>query len=299
MKNIEEIITLLDLVYYEFNENKNCFYVDSIWSKTYIYKEFIKITFTLSKYNYKFLVKKDRSITITKYGNFISKVVDFRQNILDFFKRKKTSIYLLNNTNHPYVRNIPLFQIELIKKELDLNSYEALVFTSKNAVYSINELNCLWKKIPSYAISSNTAKSIEVLGGKLAFVGNKKNGNSFVEDLIPKLKGKKVLYLRGMDILTDVKRILQNNTIICEEEIIYETKLNNDIKNIKLKNNSVIIFTAPSNVKFFFKLFKGNMNFKAVAIGEKTANYIPKDIETHIASYLSIESCINKAIKIS
>ena len=59
-------------------------------------------------------------------------------------------IYLLNNLKFEDVVNIELFSIEYIKTQIDMSSYDAIVFTSKNAVYSISSNNNDWKKFGFY-----------------------------------------------------------------------------------------------------------------------------------------------------
>lgn len=298
MKNLNELVDSLNLIYYEFNQNSNSFIVDRIWTKKYMNKEFIKITYTLSKYNFKFIVKKDKTIKITNKNFLISQLYEFKDYIKNIIKRKKSNIFLLNSKPNPWVKNIPLYKIELISSKVDLNKFDALVFTSKNAVYSINELDEVWKNIPSYVISSNSAKVVETLGGKIEYIGTKKDSLNFANEISQKLKNKRVLYIRAKEVLTDLKMILNHKNIHCEELIVYETKLNEKIKKLNLPQNSIIIFTSPSTIKFFFKSFKWRNDLKAVVIGQSSAKYLPKDIKAYIANNISIEACINKAIEI-
>lgn len=50
-------------------------------------------------------------------------------------------IYLLNNLKYEGVENLEVFKIEFIESDIDLSSYDALLFTSKNAIYSLNSFN--------------------------------------------------------------------------------------------------------------------------------------------------------------
>ena len=54
-------------------------------------------------------------------------------------------IYLLNDQKYLDVENLEVFQIEYIKSEIDLSKYDALIFTSKNAIYSLDSFNKKWK----------------------------------------------------------------------------------------------------------------------------------------------------------
>lgn len=93
-------------------------------------------------------------------------------------------IYLLSNQIYAEVENLEVFKIEYIESKIDLLKYDALIFTSKNAVYSLESFNKDWKKIPSFAIAPKTAQVIEKLGGKIAFTGITSHGNDFAQELI-------------------------------------------------------------------------------------------------------------------
>ena len=54
-------------------------------------------------------------------------------------------IYLLSNQKYSDVENLEVFHIEYIKSNIDLSKYDALIFTSKNAVYSLDSFNQEWK----------------------------------------------------------------------------------------------------------------------------------------------------------
>ena len=50
-------------------------------------------------------------------------------------------IYLLSNQIYAEVENLEVFKIEYIESKIDLLKYDALIFTSKNAVYSLESFN--------------------------------------------------------------------------------------------------------------------------------------------------------------
>ena len=61
---------------------------------------------------------------------------------------KMTKIYLLNNLKYEGVENLEVFKIDYIKSDINLSNYDALIFTSKNAIYSLDSFNKKWKDIP-------------------------------------------------------------------------------------------------------------------------------------------------------
>lgn len=203
-------------------------------------------------------------------------------------------IYLLSNQKYKEVENLEVFKIEFIETKIDLSKYDALVFTSKNAIYSINSFNTLWKDIPSYSIATKTANIVEELEGKNYFDANCKNGDEFAQKLIPLLKGKKALYLRAQKVVSNLVDILKDSKIDIEELIAYKTVCNENL-NKKLELNSTIIFTSPSSIKCFFKKYKWDKSYNAIVIGETTAKYLPDGLEYKVSPHVNIQECINLA----
>lgn len=203
-------------------------------------------------------------------------------------------IYLLSNTKQENINNLPIIEIKYLDFNIDLSSYDILLFTSKNSVTAIDKQHQKWKEIPSFAISAPTAKKIKELNGKLVYTGEAKSGDSFAYEIAEQLKGKKVLYIRAKKVVSKLRDILKNSGVELDEIIAYETVCK-EYKEKTFKNNSIFIFTSPSTIDCFFKSFKWDSSFKAVAIGETTADALPKDIEFYIAKDTSIQSCIDTA----
>ena len=202
-------------------------------------------------------------------------------------------IYLLSNQKYSDVENIEVFQIEYLKSEIDLLQYDALIFTSKNAVYSLDLFNKDWKKIPSFVIAPKTAQIIEKLGGKIAFTGITSHGNEFAFELIELLKNKKVLYIKALKTVSNLIEILKKNKILVDEFVAYKTSCKES--NIVLEDNSIFIFTSPSSVECFFKQYSWNHSFKAIVIGKTTASYLPKNVDFKITNETSIDECVKLA----
>ena len=202
-------------------------------------------------------------------------------------------IYLLSNQIYAEVENLEVFKIEYIESKIDLLKYDALIFTSKNAIYSLESFNKDWKKIPSFAIAPKTAQVIEKLGGKIAFTGITSHGNDFAQELIELLKKKKVLYIKALKTVSNLVDILKNNDVLLDELVVYKTSCKKS--NVALENNSVFIFTSPSSVECFFQQYSWNDSYKAIVIGKTTALYLPKNVDYTISSETSIDECIKLA----
>jgi len=206
-----------------------------------------------------------------------------------------SNIYLLSDKNMEDVINLPMIQISPIIQNIDLSPYDALIFTSKNAISSIDSFDKSWQQIPSYAIAPQTAKVIQKYNGTLAFTGKSGHGDDFAKELIDQLQNKNTIYIRGAKVVSNLVNILKQNNISCDELIVYETKCKNYTKNQQPAKNSVIIFSSPSTIECFFENFSWDKSFKAVCIGHTTSKYLPKDIKPYIAKTTSLASCIELA----
>ncbi len=193
--------------------------------------------------------------------------------------------------------NIPLLGIEYLPKDVDLNKYDALIFTSKNAIYSINSFNTHWKKIPSYAIAKKTEAVIEKEGGIVEFVGKTGHGDDFANELKDILKDKKALYIRAKKVVSKLTEILKSNSVDIDELITYQTKCNDCEKKVPIPKNSIIIFSSPSTIKCFFDNYKWDDSYQAILIGKTTASYLPEHISYKISPTQSIDDCIELAKK--
>ena len=208
-----------------------------------------------------------------------------------------SKIYLLNNIPFEGVENLEVFKIEFIPSSINLKEYDALIFTSKNAIYSLDSFNQEWKNIDSYAIAPKTATVINENGGKVKFTGISSHGNEFAKELILLLKNKKCIYIRASKVVSKLCEILKNNDVYIDELVTYKTICNVDLLNTEIEDDSTVVFTSPSSVNCFFKKYKWNDTLRAVVIGKTTAKYLPKNVKFEISSTTSIEECIKLALK--
>ena len=207
----------------------------------------------------------------------------------------KQNIYLISNKEYEGITSINVFDISYIRKDIEINKYDALIYTSKNAIYSVDSFNKDWKNINSYAIAKQTANVINELNGKLVFTGKKSHGNDFAEELVPLLKNKIVLYLRAKKTVSNLTEILRDNNIKIDEEIVYETVCKHNLQNKHFENDSIFIFTSPSSYDCFLENFYWNETFTAIAIGKTTAKKFNQKIKYLISEETSINACIKLA----
>jgi len=204
-------------------------------------------------------------------------------------------IYLLSVLPREETIHLPMIDFSLLERELDLDKYDTLMFTSKQAVKSAEMLDPGWKKIPCLAIGSATANQIESLGGKVLYQPKKFYGKTLSQDMIMLFKERKILYLRPKVVSFDAKTFLSKAGMDIQEKIIYETSCISYSDKDKPLMNAIIIFTSPSTIQCFLKNFVWEKSYTAVVIGEATKEYLPKNARVEVADRPLIDACIEKA----
>lgn len=300
MTNLTQIFNNLNLLYYEYDKYQNKFIKDQTTSKDIAYNEFIKLTYTLSKNNIQFFIDKNSDIVISNKDNFIEHIKQMVKNINYHFVNQNKNIYILSDKYIKYAKNIPLINTIRNIDTIELDGYEAIIFTSKNGVIHLNSITKDWKNIPSYSISTQTAKEIKNLGGNLKFIGKEKHGNEFALELVEHLsKCKKVAYIGAKDIVSNLIDILKENNINCDHIPVYKTICVEYEQKIDLPDDSIIIFSSPSTINCFFKNVNWKDSFKAISIGKTTEKYFPKNIKPIISDNTTLQSCVQTAINLS
>jgi uroporphyrinogen-III synthase len=207
-------------------------------------------------------------------------------------------LYLLSPKAHQECVHLPMITFTIIEQILAFDSYDLLLFTSKQAVRSAEQLNPLWKEIPVIAIGDATAKEVKNLGGSLYYQPDTFYAKSVGEDIIEKFSNKNILYLRPKKVSFDTKNFLAQAGITLHEKIIYETSCISYRQEDRPPNSAIIIFTSPSTIHCFLKNFSWNDTYKAVVIGKSTKAHLPLDAKCFVADSPSIEACISKAKEI-
>jgi len=205
------------------------------------------------------------------------------------------SIYLLSPLVKEGTISLPMIRFQVTAEKVDLSHCDVLMFTSKQAVKSVDQLNPKWKNIPSLAIGASTAKQIEKLGGKVLYQPNSFYGKTLSHDIVEKFSDKKILYLRPKEVSFDSKSFLISSGIRLDEQVIYETSCILYDTSTKPTKDAIIIFTSPSTIHCFLKNFIWDESYTAVVIGEATKEHLPMNARCVVADIPQIDSCIAKA----
>ncbi|MCK4442164.1 MAG: uroporphyrinogen-III synthase [Sulfurovaceae bacterium] len=192
-----------------------------------------------------------------------------------------------------------MISFEITANSIDFSNCDTLMFTSKQAVVSVNSIDKRWKDYPCIAIGGATKQKIKELGGEVIYHPSKFYSEVLANDIKESFSDKKILYLRPKVISFDTKGFLEKEKIELQEQIIYETSCKNYTQKDKPIKNSIIIFTSPSTIQCFFKNFSWDSSYHAVLIGKATQKHLPKECKFEVANEPLIDSCIKKAKEIA
>ena len=203
-------------------------------------------------------------------------------------------IYLVSNTKtaDESVVNLSVSRIEFLKFDLNLSEFDALVATSKNAFKALkfNEINAL-ENLPVFAIASGCAAAAREFGFSEIYTGQNAHGDDFAREILPLLKGKKVLYLKGKDSASNFLEILQDGGVNIKAVIAYENVLNPCKMELKPPKNSILIFASPINVRNFLTNFGWDESYQTISIGKVTAKEL-KFSTPLVSQSQDINACI-------
>ena len=202
-------------------------------------------------------------------------------------------IYLVSNTKtaDESVINLSVSKIEFLKFEINLSEYDVLVATSKNAFKALkfNGISCV--NLPVFAIASGCAAAAKEFGFSEIYTGQNAHGDDFAREILPLLKGKKVLYLKGKDSASNFLEILQDGGVNIKAIIAYENVINPCNMELKPPKNSILIFASPINVRNFLSNFGWDESYQTISIGKVTAKEL-KFSTPLVSQSQDINACI-------
>ena len=188
-------------------------------------------------------------------------------------------IYLVSHTPNNRVKNLRVCEIKFHKFSVDLSKFDALVVTSKNSIKALKFNSINLANLEVFSIGEGSTKEALNFGFTKIYTAKNSHGDEFASEIAPLLKGKKTLFLRAKEVVSDVFGILQNGGVNLIEIIAYEN----------------VIFTSPSNVDGFLRNFELDLSYKIIAIGKKTAISLKNFPNIIVSKTQSIEDCIEIA----
>ena len=214
-------------------------------------------------------------------------------------------IYLLGEQKFKGVENLVLSEIKFRDFSVDLRDFDALLITSKNALFALknsqkNSQSVINFGIALYAVGAESAKLAKKMGFENIKTPPKAYGKDLVAAFKDELRGKKCLYLRAAKIASNLDEMLLNVGVNLRQIVAYENAPKPPPQGFVLKRPAVFIFTAPSSVRNFLAYFKFSQNDKIIAIGQSTAGALgeilrrefgdEKELKSENSSKVSVEN---------
>lgn len=205
-------------------------------------------------------------------------------------------IYTLSDKKIEGATPLSLIKQNYLRPAIDLGPFDTLLITSKNAVKALNAITPTWQQKQIYTFGKETFKLLSKMGANNPILIEAKTGDDFALALHEELLHKHVLYPRAKVVHSNIKDILEQHGIDITEVVVYETVCASvHTKPIELEKNSTIIFSSPSTVRCFFENYDWDPSFRAVCIGEKTAKFLPEQIDAIISKANALKECVKTA----
>ncbi|WP_027327526.1 uroporphyrinogen-III synthase [Helicobacter pametensis] len=212
--------------------------------------------------------------------------------------KTRAEIIVVGYQSYEFAQSLIVGEIEFLEYRLDLSLFDALIFTSKNAlrslVWNANKYEEMqsWQEIPSFVIGEGSAQAVRDFGGIVCYVSKKSHGASFAREIIPLLDQKKVLYLRAWNIVSHLDLILQQAGINLVSQITYKSKCKTHLVCQAPKKDSVLLFTSPSAYRYFKESFGWDESYLAVALGKTTYASFEDQIQRLLSPFQDIKRSI-------
>ncbi|NLK67324.1 MAG: uroporphyrinogen-III synthase [Campylobacteraceae bacterium] len=207
-------------------------------------------------------------------------------------------IYLISHTPNDRVKHIRVCEIKFNKFSVDLSEFEALVVTSKNSIKALKENSISLANLEVFSIGEGTTKEASEFGFSQIYTAKNAHGTEFAYEIAPLLKGRKALFLKAKETVSDVGGILEKSGVNLTQITAYQNSFLKLDLSLKPENESVLIFTSPSNVKGFLKNFDIDKSYKLIAIGNATAKELANYPNLIVSNKQTIDECINLALNL-
>jgi uroporphyrinogen-III synthase len=206
-------------------------------------------------------------------------------------------IYLFATSKIESVTCVKSLEVRFLKPDIDFLGYDHLIITSKQIIKALEQYD---KKdflhLSALCVSQKTAQAFQDFGGKVLAVGNG-YGDNLLENIKEFKKETKWLYMRAEVIASNFVKNAKEMGYSIDEEILYVSECSQEILDIRINDDSTLIFTSPSAIECFLKNNTIHPNAKVIVIGTTTAMSLPNGIKYEISEKTSLESCVELALR--
>jgi len=200
-------------------------------------------------------------------------------------------VYLLSSTVVDGALNLGVIETLFFEPLINIDEFDALIFTSKKGVFGLDRLGVDWKRKPSIAIGEATAETIKTLKGRVSFVSSEAYGDELASEIANKYRSLKFLYPRAKTIASNLPQILKKRGADITDVPIYETVCAKNSSEAPA-DGSIIVFSSPSTAKCFFEKYGWRESYGCVAIGKTTAASIDFCSDVRISPRQTLEAAV-------
>lgn len=208
-------------------------------------------------------------------------------------------IIVVGYQNYDFAKSLVVGEIIYKDFYLDLQDFTSLIFTSKNAIHSLQH-NAFkypqmqsWKKIPSYVIGKGSARVLQEFGGNLGAISPNFHGEEFVAFLKNLLNfDESLLYLRAENIVSNLDEKLIQSGFSLTSQIAYRSSPLTLSPSQRPSYGSVLLFTSPSAYKYFLNNFQWDKSYLAIALGQSTYKSFLQGINKEVSPTQDIAESI-------
>jgi uroporphyrinogen-III synthase len=206
-------------------------------------------------------------------------------------------VYLFSKTPHPDAIHIPILCTTYLKPEIDFESYDGIILTSKEAVEALEALGGEWKRLPLLCVGAKTAEHARRCGGRVL-----QSANGYGDELeglvLAHYAGLRWLYARPRKVASDFAARLRRAGVAVDEAVLYETRCNETAK-LNVEAEAVLAFTSPSAVSCFRQRCSFQPTHRVVVIGTTTLAALPEGVNALMPKRTSVEELVHLAAEIA
>lgn len=161
------------------------------------------------------------------------------------------SIYLFATSKNKHAKSIKSLDVRYLKPDVDFSKYDYLIITSKQTVKALEQYDKEeFINTPALCVSIKTADSYREFGGNIL-----ETGDGYGDNLIEKIRELpldiKWLYLRAELIASNFVQIAKEEGYSIDEKILYVSECSKEILDVRVDDDSTLIFTSPSSIECF------------------------------------------------
>lgn len=162
-------------------------------------------------------------------------------------------IYLFATSKNENAISVKSLDVRYLKPDIDFSKYDHLIITSKQTIEALKQYEKSdFIDIGAICVSEKTANAYKKFGGKVVMVGDG-YGDSLYGRIKELPKSSKMLYLRANIIVSDFVQRCKEEGYDIDEEILYVSECSKEILDIRVNDDSTLIFTSPSSIECFLK----------------------------------------------